>query len=378
VKTRVLIVGGGFAGASAAAALAKDDQFKVTLIEEEKVPGVHSSGRNASMARRVIEDPLLSKLACMSIEGIRRLEIESGVRLMSAQGGLLIGRSSEIEPLYRSASVVPELKSDMQLLDRHGLIGKVSVLDEAESDAGIATSECGVVDIHALLSHYFHLARTRGAECLTNHRLVAIDTEGGMIKRACVNGSWHDVDVIVNAAGYAANHISNLAGLSPLPLNPSRRHLFVTSSWTQVEPNWPFVWDISHGLYFRPESGGLLMCACDETAWSKGDVPVDETMRQILAEKFSAFVPKLTEARPAYVWAGLRVLTPDGRFIIGEDPRMRGFYWAAGLGGHGMTTSYGVGELVAQALTQERSRDDLIEAFSPGRFLKSTDKSFAA
>ena len=120
------------------------------------------------------------------------------------------------------------------------------------------------------------------------------------------------------------------------------------------------------------------MCACDETPWNKGDVPVDETMRQILAEKFSAFVPRLTEARPAYVWAGLRVLTPDGRFIIGEDPRMKGFYWAAGLGGHGMTTSFGVGELVAQALTQEHPRDELSEAFRPGRFLQSTDKSFAA
>ena len=61
MKTRVLIVGGGFAGASAAAALAKNDQFKVTLIEEEKVPGVHSSGRNASgciLARGAVDGDL--------------------------------------------------------------------------------------------------------------------------------------------------------------------------------------------------------------------------------------------------------------------------------------------------------------------------------
>lgn len=101
-------------------------------------------------------------------------------------------------------------------------------------------------------------------------------------------------------------------------------------------------------------------------------------MRQMLAEKFSAYVPQLAQARPAHSWAGLRVLTPDNRFVLGEDPRLSGFIWAAGLGGHGMTTSFGVGEIVAQIIAEENTPDAFADAFSPERFLVSNDASFAA
>ena len=175
MKTKVLIVGGGFAGAATAAALSAYKHFDITLIEAEKVHGVHSSGRNASMVRRVIEDPILSKLACMSVDGIRQLEAEHNVQLIERRGGLLIGQSSEISSLHSSAAQIPQLAKDMSLLHRAELASRVDVLQTARSSVGIATSDCGVADIHALLSHYLLVARRGGVECLTNHRLSAIE-----------------------------------------------------------------------------------------------------------------------------------------------------------------------------------------------------------
>jgi glycine/D-amino acid oxidase-like deaminating enzyme len=33
--------------------------------------------------------------------------------------------------------------------------------------------------------------------------------------------------------------------------------------------------------------------------------------------------------------------------VIGPDPRLRGFAWCAGLGGHGVSTAVAVGEALA-------------------------------
>jgi glycine/D-amino acid oxidase-like deaminating enzyme len=59
-------------------------------------------------------------------------------------------------------------------------------------------------------------------------------------------------------------------------------------------------------------------------------------------------------------------LTPDGRFVIGWDPKVENFFWVAGLGGHGMTTSAAVGDLAAALLID--GPDKKSPAFSPGRF----------
>jgi glycine/D-amino acid oxidase-like deaminating enzyme len=323
------------------------------------------------MARRVIGDPVMSALATESVALIRRMEAEAKTDLFSPTGGLLIGEREDVAQLHRLATEVDELAQDMRLMEASELAGRVGVLEGCRAEAGIATSGCGVVDIHALLSLFLKLARDQGADLRFGHRLEGVDVRSGRVRRAKVNGSWLECETIVNAAGFGANQIAELAGLEGLALTPSRRHLYVTQSWGKIDPDWPFVWDISHGLYFRPEGGGLLMCACDETAWSDGVVLVDGRMRLRLAEKFSTAVPGLRGARPAHEWAGLRVLTPDGRFVIGRDPRLEGLVWVAGLGGHGMTTSAAVGALAARMISEGAGGGRFEQAFDPGRFLGS-------
>jgi len=62
----------------------------------------------------------------------------------------------------------------------------------------------------------------------------------------------------------------------------------------------------------------------------------------------------------------LRTLTADGRFVIGWDPDIAGFFWVAGLGGHGMTTSAAIGKLAAELLIGGPGRKSV--PFAPERF----------
>ncbi|HWH79054.1 MAG TPA: FAD-binding oxidoreductase, partial [Candidatus Binatus sp.] len=163
-----------------------------------------------------------------------------------------------------------------------------------------------------------------------------------------------------------ANGVAALAGAQELPLKPCRRHLFVSPPIEWVDRRWPFVWDVTHDIYFRPEGEGLLLCACDQTELAPGDPPVDESVKEMLAEKIDRFMPALSGVSISRGWAGLRTLTPDGRFVIGWDPQVENFFWVAGLGGHGMTTSAAVGELAATLLLAGPGNQS--EPFSPGRF----------
>jgi D-arginine dehydrogenase len=77
-------------------------------------------------------------------------------------------------------------------------------------------------------------------------------------------------------------------------------------------------------------------------------------------------MPALSGVSISKGWAGFRTLTPDGRFVIGWDPKVNNFFWVAGLGGHGMTTSSAVGALAADLLLS--GADKKSPAFSPERF----------
>jgi D-arginine dehydrogenase len=46
-------------------------------------------------------------------------------------------------------------------------------------------------------------------------------------------------------------------------------------------------------------------------------------------------------------WAGLRSFVADKLLVAGFDPRVPGFFWLAGQGGHGIQTAPAVSRLAA-------------------------------
>jgi len=369
-RAEVVIVGAGFAGLATAHELAAHG-VDVVVLEAEAIPGFHASGRNAAIARRLIEEPAVARLAVRGLERLRALVSE--VPLFRQTGGLLLGDASLIARLHQVARETPVIADEVARMSPEEARTLVPALAGADFEAALFLPGDGVVDIHALLStlaepvrgRVFYQTAVTGIR-IEGARVAAVETDRGAI--AC--------RVVVDAAGFQANRVAALAGLGPLPFRPVRRHLFVTAPTERVAATAPWVWEGTTrpgigGWYFRPEGAGLLMCACDQTAWGDADPsdpPVDPGAKEALADKFFRALPGLREVRPARGWAGLRILTPDDRFVIGPDPRLGGFVWVAGLGGHGMTTACGVGELGAMAARGEALPDPYREAFDPARF----------
>ena len=361
-----VIIGAGFAGAATAYHLSRRGVADILLLEQEAIPGFHSSGRNAAMIRQCVPDRYLLALTRDGSRFLRKLPHDWPEPVQFKQNGsLLLGSGEGWAKLRRDAKLGRSLGVEMDLWTPEQAKRHVPVLKEAEFDGAAWCGTDGVLDIHALLSGYLKAASARGTRIRYASVVQSIGAaEDGLT--VVVNGESIRARVVINASGAWANTIAKLAGAAELPLRPCRRHLFVSPPLDWVDRNWPFVWDVTHDIYFRPEGEGLLLCACDQTELAPGDPPVDEMVKELLAEKIAQHMPALSRVSISRGWAGLRTLSSDGRFVIGWDGKVKGLFWVAGLGGHGVTTSSAVGALAADLLLAGPGNQS--EAFSPERF----------
>lgn len=343
----VIIVGAGFAGAATAYHLTRlSPTSRVLILEREELPGVHASGRNASLVLQSVENPRIRRMVAQSVAAYLRHRDEVG---FSPVGSLLLGSESQLERLRDPETV------ESSLLHRHSVCRRVPLLEGHGFDAALSTPSDGVMDISLLLDFYLQGARRNGAElrfrtnvgtCRWNRGTGWIVSWGGTELRA---------RLLVNAAGAWANEVASAAGVGPLPMTSFKRHLFILDG-PKADPHAPFVWSVDRGFYFRPESGGLLFSICDEEPARSGFVQtVSPGISERLAGLIEAELPALSEARQRQVWSCFRTKTPHGEFHLGWADDHPDFLWVAGLGGHGMGASWQVG-MEAAGLLAERLR----------------------
>lgn len=329
----ILIVGAGLAGAATAFHLRQLGARGVVVLEQEPVPGVHSSGRNAAMVRQEMDDARLQALADASVAVLRRGRLAEYRRC----GSILLGPGDDA-----AAKWIP-----------------------AAQGSGRYNPENGVVDVAALLQAYL-----RGTEVRYGTEVEALhpSPEGWSLE---TNRGRLQARVLVNAAGAWAGV---LAGL---PLTPLRRHLFTSAPDATLDPDRPWLWDLEAGYYVRPESGGLLLCACDETPAAPGDYSDDPDVLLDLLQKLAVHQPQWPEPRVVHHWTGQRTFAADRLPVVGFDATRPNLFHVAALGGHGVTLSDGIGRLAARLLLGLDTTDgapwdparlgDAVPTSSPGR-----------
>ena len=363
-----IVIGAGFAGAATAYHLTRRGLTNILLLEKETIPGFHSSGRNAAMIRQCVPDPDLARLTRDGAAFLRNLPADFPEAVSFKQNGsLLLGSEKGWDKLRQDTEVGRSLGVDARLWTPEQARHHVPVLKGAEFDGAVWCATDGIIDIHALLSGYLKAAVAKGMRVRYGSAVQAIRSPGGDRWEVASNGETVKTKILVNASGAWVNRIAKMAGAAELPLHPCRRHLFVSPPLDWIDRNWPFVWDVTHDIYFRPEGEGLLLCACDQQELAPGDPPLDPTIGEVLAEKIQRYMPALEGVSIHKYWAGFRTISSDGRFVIGWDPHIEGFFWVAGLGGHGVTTSSAVGALAADLIIA--GAEKRAEAFSPARFI---------
>ena len=358
-RAEIVIIGAGLAGAALAWSLAGGAD--VLVLEQGSEAGAEASAQNAGMLRRLVADPVERALA---------LRAGALLETLAASGEV---SWTESPPFRRTGGVVavaadgPRARAlaiaASDLVD-HGITVEVPNAAALERVAPAMTGAAlhrawwlpdeGVLDAHALVSGCLAGARARGARVALGRPVTRLAISAGrMVGVETVHGKIA-AEIVVLATGAWATVLATQAGLDRA-LVPLQRHLLHSDPHPISRSTHPWCWIDDIGLYVRPEAGGWLCSPCDETAvappvgsGSRG--PVDPLVRAGAMDKLARYLPALADLRLSGGWTGLRTFAADRRPWLGPDPEVAGLWWAAGLGGAGVTCALSAGELVADRI----------------------------
>jgi D-arginine dehydrogenase len=361
----ILVIGGGIAGLSAAAALAGD--ARVLVLEAEHQIGFHSSGRSATMVHYALGDRLVRALTLAS-----RPFFDSPPDAFGTVGRtmpvLVHARDDERAALD---ALEGELAAFAQLerLDSKGVHDLCPLLKE-DARHGIADRGGTRLDPHALLQGNLRRLRSTGGTLRTGERIRAIARAGGLWTVTSDAGEQFSAPILVNAAGAWADELAVAAGVRPIGLRPKRRTIitFDAPPATRLD-SLPFAKTVGDELYFAPESGRLFASPMDEVPSAPVDAQPDEYEIALAAARMEERT--IVEVRRIHSkWAGLRSFTPDRHPAVGFAPDAEGFFWLAGQGGFGLQTSPAMAAIAASLVsgTPWPVADVTPEALSPARF----------
>ena len=156
-----VIIGGGVAGLSAAAALAPG--ARVLVLEAEETLGYHASGRSAALYEADYGAPATVALARASEAGLRA----QGV--LSPRGLMLVGKADEARDFAREAEALC-----LSPLTPAEAIARVPILNPATLAFAAATETAQDIDTDRLMQGYARAIRAAGGVIRTAAPVTAI------------------------------------------------------------------------------------------------------------------------------------------------------------------------------------------------------------
>ena len=362
----ILVIGGGVAGLSAAAALSRHAQVRV--LEAEEQVGFHASGRSATMLHYALGDRLVRALTLASRPFFDNPPDDfCDAPLGRAMTVLVHARDDERAELDRLAADIAPF-AQLNRLDAKGVRDLCPLLKE-DARHGLADERGIRLDQHELLQGFLRQLRAHGGQIHTDARVCSVRHVGAWQVRT-ESGQEFESPLLINAAGAWGDRIAELAGVRPLGLQPKRRTIITFDAPAGTDlAGLPFAKTVGDELYFAPESGRLFASPMDEVPDDPCDAQPDDYEVALAAHRMEERTT-VTVERILSKWAGLRTFTPDRHPACGFSGEAEGFFWLVGQGGFGLQTSPAMAEIVASMIANggwpvaEVSPADL----SPDRF----------
>lgn len=374
----IIIVGGGIIGGSTAYNLLnRDNKLKVAVVEMDPTYSLASTTLSLSNARiqfSLTENIQISKYALDTLE---RFEEEMAIDdnrpaiLYRREGNLFIVDEKGKNAAKEAMALQKSLGCSIKWLSTEEIKQRYPLYETADFLGGTFGPKDGHFDAYAVLMGYKAKARSLGAVYI-NGEVVEISTTGRQIAGVkLANGDSLAAEVVINCAGAWSAGLALTAGVK-IPVEPVKRQVFALD--TAVKPDAPLPLTVlPSGLYFRSETGGLILLGK-----SMAEDPIgfdftwdDKRFMEILWPELAEFVPSFDTLKLIRGWAGLyAVNTLDGNAILGEWPELKGFYLANGFSGHGLQQAPAVGRYISELITARSFELDL-SVFRPERILEN-------
>jgi len=367
----IVVIGAGAIGASIAYHLARRGVRDVVVLERDQV-GAGSTSKAAGGIRVQFATRVEVEFSLRGIEFFKRFEDEMGVPCDFHQEGYLFVVTDEptLARFRTNVALQQSLGADVRVITPDDARALVPALNVDDAIAAVWGPTDGYASPNDVVQAYAARARALGARIVEGTPVTGIRIEGRRVAAVETPAGAIATRLVVNAAGPWAPLVGRMAGLD-LPVDPRRRHIFVTDAFDAIRHPLPLITDCGSGFYCRSEQGAVLMSAGDIGCTTEYEANVDWAVLETAVEKAVRRIPVLEHAQVRHAWAGLRPLTPDGRAILDWAPGLDGMFLAVGFCGHGFQHSPAVGETVSARLLDGHCADDLtdlrLDRFGPPR-----------
>ena len=202
---------------------------------------------------------------------------------------------------------------------------------------------------------YAHALAASGVLVAEQTLFTGLELSGGAVTGVTTSGGNITTPLVVLTGGPELAAVGQLAGLT-IPAGAVRHQVAVTEPHPDLAPSrLPMVFDLTTGLYWRPEDGGLLFGMSNPEEPPGEARTVDEELLARFRQRLAGLVPVTAGLGLRRVWAATIDYTPDHLPIIGPalaGGERLGGVTVASAGGAGMMWGPGVARAAADvALT---------------------------
>jgi 4-methylaminobutanoate oxidase (formaldehyde-forming) len=362
-EARAVVIGGGVGGASIAYHLTKLGWREVLLLDRGELTS-GSTFHSAGLVGQLRSSVTLTRMMMYGSDLYGRLQEETGLDPGWHQvGSLRLASSKErMQELSRLSGWGKTFGLPLEIVTTEEALERWPLFDPEGVEGAAWLPTDGYLEPSGLTAALAEGARRGGCRILEHVRVTGIDVDRGRVTGVRTDRGDVRTEVVVNAGGMFAHEIGRMAGVE-VPVVPFAHQYLITKPIEGVHPGLPTMRHPDRLVYFRGESGGLVVGGYerrpDPWCWDREPpadfnhklLPEDWERFEPLADAAFKLVPALQTAEVIRMINGPEAFTPDGEFILGES-EVRGFFVAAGFCAHGIAGAGGIGKVMAEWIVE--------------------------
>ncbi|HEY3582853.1 MAG TPA: FAD-dependent oxidoreductase, partial [Casimicrobiaceae bacterium] len=353
----------GIAGASTAYHLTKLGMTDIVLLEQGRLT-CGTTWHAAGLVGQMRATSNATRMSRYAIDLYSSLERETGLATGWKQcGSVNVAKTKErMQLMRRQMARARSFGVEFDWLTPQQIAERVPILRTDDLQGGVWIPGDGKANPTDLTQSLARGARNRGARIVEGARVTGLTTRNGRVSmihwsQGDERGEIH-CEFVVNCAGQWAREFGALAGVG-VPLQSAEHFYLVTEPIAGVTSDLPVLRDPDGFIYYKEEVGGLVMGGFEPQAkpWDVERIP-ERFEFQLLPEDWDHFevlmrnamhrTPCLETAPVKLLLNGPESFTPDGNFILGEAPELRGYFVCAGFNSAGIANAGGAGRLIAE------------------------------
>ncbi len=368
-EARVVVVGGGIWGCSIAYHLARAGVTDMVVLEERELASGNTS-QAAGLVGQLRGSELLARAVMGVVERLSRWQAEHGEDSGFRQvGSLKVALTDErVHELETHVAQARGWGLNVEFVSPGEAQARVPLLETKGVKAIAWIPRDGYVEPYTLAMAIAHAAKRLGVRMRTRTPVTAITVRRGRVAGVETPSGAIRAETVVVAAGPWVELIGAALGLR-FPTIPIRHQLWVTAPMDTAPRNMPVVRVPDASVYMRPEVGGVLVGGFEgrPKSFAMADLPptftIEETEKDLgvledLGAGLTRAFPTLQAAPIIRGCAGLPTFTPDGDYLIGAVPRVRGLFVATGCNAVGIAGALMIGQWMSELILEGKTSID--------------------